>query len=238
MSTVPVEVPNEPRRFTPWLAFAAVLGLAAFAGTFWVYFGMFDHMVDQVPVHWDWAGRADRLVPKGESLPYLLIGPISMDLMVILTLLLPWMSPRRFDVDRFRGVFQYVMALSVIMLGYIQLMMLLAALGQPVPMPGSLIAGIMLFFAVMANSLGKVRRNFWIGVRTPWTLASERVWNATHRLSAWLYLAAGIVGFVAVLAGVNLTLIFICFMAAVLWPAVYSLILYKRLERTGELTEM
>src|SRR5262249_40378037 len=155
-----------PRRFSPWLYVAGIAGLAAFAGTLYVYFGLFDRLVDQVPIHWDWSGQPDHLVPKEKALPYLLIGPIAMDLTLVLTLILPWTSPRRFEVEPFRAVFQYVMALSVIMLGYIQLMHLAAALGAPVPIPQALIAGILLFFAMAGNVLGKVRRNFWVGVRT------------------------------------------------------------------------
>ena len=51
-----------------------------------------------------------------------------------------------------------------------------------------------LLLALLGNVLGKVRRNFWVGVRTPWTLADVRVWERTHRLAAWLFTVAGLVG--------------------------------------------
>src|SRR5919204_301408 len=63
----------------------------------------------------------------------------------------------------------------------------------------ALFAGLFLFFAVLGNVIGKVRSNFWMGVRTPWTLASPKVWERTHRLAAWLWVTVSIVGFVAVL---------------------------------------
>ena len=56
--------------------------------------------------------------------------------------------------------------------------------------------------------LGQVRRNFYVGVRTPWTIADEGVWNRTHRLAAWLYTASGCAGCVAVLAGAPLAWVF------------------------------
>ena len=55
----------------------------------------------------------------------------------------------------------------------------------------------------MGNVMGKVRRNFYIGFRVPWTLASDRVWNDTHRLAAWVMVAAGSIGFLLVIAGVS-----------------------------------
>ena len=45
-------------------------------------------------------------------------------------------------------------------------------------------------------------RNFYVGVRTPWTLASPLVWERTHRLAAWLFAGCGLLGFVLVVAGV------------------------------------
>jgi uncharacterized membrane protein len=76
-----------------------------------------------------------------------------------------------------------------------------------------------------------VRRNFFIGIRTPWTLASERVWYATHRLGARTLVAGALVAFVSVLAGWPLWIAFALLAVGLLFPALYSLLLYKRLER-------
>ncbi len=68
----------------------------------------------------------------------------------------------------------------------------------------AMVGGTFLFFAMLGNVLGRVRRNFYIGVRVPWTLASERVWNDTHRVAAWLFVACGLAGFVIAIAGLPL----------------------------------
>jgi uncharacterized membrane protein len=47
---------------------------------------------------------------------------------------------------------------------------------------------------VLGNFLGKIRRNFWLGIRTPWTLSSDIVWERTHRLGGWLFVASGLLG--------------------------------------------
>jgi uncharacterized membrane protein len=90
-----------------------------------------------------------------------------------------------------------------------------------------------LFFALLGNVLGKVQRNFYVGVRTPWTLASETVWVQTHRLAAWLFTGAGVLGLVIVLVGVPFYFAFGLILVAALVPVVYSLVLYKRLEKKG-----
>ena len=219
-----------------WLLVSVFLTALTFAGTFLVVRLAPDLLADPVPVHWDIHGRPDHLVPRDEVLPYLLISPGVMVGMVLLTLVLPWLSPKPFDVERFRGTYGYIMALVVGLLAYIQAVLLLASLKQPpVDAIKLLIAGIFLFFALLGNVLGKVRRNFWMGVRTPWTLASETVWDRTHRVAAWLFLAGGLAGFVAVLAGVPFLWCFVGLMVFALAPVPYSLVLYKRLERQGKL---
>jgi uncharacterized membrane protein len=207
-----------------WLYVSVVLTVLTSAVTLYIVELAPDLLADQVPVHWNAAGVADKLVPRAEAAPYLMIGPLSMFAMCLLTVLLPWLSPKPFDVERFRNTYYYIMGLVVLLFAYIQGVLLLASLRQPPLDPVKLlIAGIFLFFALLGNCLGKVRRNFWMGVRTPWTLASEVVWDRTHRVAAWLYTAVGVVGCVLVLAGVPFL---VCF----------ALLMIVRLEREGKLS--
>jgi uncharacterized membrane protein len=167
-----------------WLAFCLALTIAALAGSLFVGTVFVDDLPAQVPVHWNIHGQVDATVPRENALPYFLLAPGVMALMIVLALVLPWLSPRHFEVEPFRKVFDYVMGMVVILFGYIQLVILWASLDDRVSLIRWLLGGLFLFFALIGNVLGKVRRNFWMGVRTPWTLASERVWNQTHRLTA------------------------------------------------------
>jgi uncharacterized membrane protein len=132
------------------------------------------------------------------------------------------------------------MMLVVALMGYLHVATLWGAL-QPAEnktiFMRFFLGGICLFFALIGNVLGKVRRNFWMGVRTPWTLASEVVWNQTHRVAAWMFVAAGLLGFalVMVLPAWAAWVVFGLIIPASLVPVVYSLVLYKRLEREGKL---
>jgi uncharacterized membrane protein len=74
-----------------------------------------------------------------------------------------------------------------------------------------------------------------MGVRTPWTLASDVVWERTHRLAAWLFTGGALVGLVLVLVGLHPLIAFAPFAVAALAPIFYSLVLYKRLEKEGRL---
>jgi len=69
----------------------------------------------------------------------------------------------------------------------------------------------------------------------PWTLASDRVWNDTHRLAAWVMVAAGVIGFLLVIAGASPIVAIGLLIGSMLIPVVYSFIHYKSLERRGAL---
>jgi uncharacterized membrane protein len=97
----------------------------------------------------------------------------------------------------------------------------------------ALLGGIGIAIVLLGNVLGKVKRNFWLGVRTPWTLASDRVWYATHRLAGKSMVTGGLVVLAAALAGLPGYVATGALLAAALVPVVFSLVYYKRLERAG-----
>jgi uncharacterized membrane protein len=220
-----------------WLWVSLLLTLAALGGSLYVYYGLYDRLPEQVPTHANLHGETNQWTPRDQILPHFLILPCFMAAFVVLTRLLPWLSPKPFDVESFRDTFNYLMALVVALFGYMHLTFLLGALQLGIDGTRLMIAGIFFFLALIGNSLGRVRRNFWMGVRTPWTLASEKVWIQTHRLTAWLLVPAGVLGGVAVLAGAPLVACFVGLMIVCAIPVLYSLILYKRLEKQGKLTD-
>jgi uncharacterized membrane protein len=218
-----------------WLLGSIVLTVLAAAASLVACYGFYDRLPPEVPIHWGWKGEPDRWVPRDGALSYLLLLPGVMAGVVLLALVLPWLSPQHFKVDPFRATYDYIMFLVVALFGYLHLVILAASFEKAFDLTRVLLGGMFLFLAALGNVLGKVQRNFWIGVRTPWTLASDVVWIRTHRLAAWLFVAGGLLAFLAVLAGLPLLVGFLLFGAAALVPVVYSLVLYKRLERQGRL---
>lgn len=178
-----------------------------------------------IPIHWGIDGRADGWAPKEWAA---FSGPGFGALMLGLLLVLPKLSPRQFEVESFRRTYDYIMVLIVGLFGFIHVVALQAALNPTLDSGRWVVGGLMLMMALLGNVLGKVRRNFWVGIRTPWTLASEQVWVATHRLAARLLVAAGLIGALAAWLGVSLALCLWLLMGALLAPVVYSLVLYRR----------
>jgi uncharacterized membrane protein len=210
-----------------YLGAAAVI-LAAFAGTVVAY----PQLPAVVPLRWDAHGNVNGWGPKWSLFLY---GPGLMALFVLLFSALPWLSPKKFEIDSFRATYLYIMMTLVALLAYIHLLVLGAALGVTLDMSRAIMGGVCLLIALMGNVLGKVRRNFYIGVRTPWTIANEQVWNATHRFAAKTFFAGGVAGLLAVILRAPFWVPMSAILIAALSPVIYSLLFYKRLERQGNL---
>jgi uncharacterized membrane protein len=210
-----------------YYAAAAILIVLAFGASALLY----PRLPQTVPTHWNIHGQADGFGDKSFGL---FMMPVVMVLLLGLFRLLPWLSPRRFGVDEFRSTWLFVMLLVVALMGYIHAMMLWTLWRGPIDITRAFTAGLFIFFALCGNVLGRVKRNFYIGVRTPWTLASERVWTDTHRMTARLFVASGVLGVAAILLGMPGWMSIALILLISMIPVVYSLVLYKRLERRGE----
>lgn len=212
-----------------YLAFGVVFTVGAWLAALAAY----PYLPERVPIHWNIRGEVDGYGSKQWAA---FLTPGVMVALLALFRALPWLSPKSFTLDTFRGTYEFVVALMMGLMAYIQGLMLWSAWAGPIDMGRALTAGICLFFMLTGNVLGKVRRNFFMGVRTPWTLASERVWIDTHRLAARLFVAAGLIGFIVCLAvggPVAFTATFVLILVAAFVPAIYSLVHYKRLEKQG-----
>lgn len=216
-----------------WVA-AIGLTVLAWAVSAWFY----PSLPQRIPTHWNIHGQVDGY---GDKLGSVFLMPAFSTLMLAVFAFLPALSPKKFEVDTFRPTYLFIMLGMVALFVYMQAIILMTTWqevgGGPkrIDLGRALLGGIFVFFALMGNVMGKVRKNFYIGVRVPWTLASDRVWNDTHRLAAWLMVAGGIVGLIIVLAGWPLPWAFGALAVSLLVPVVYSFIHYKALERRGAL---
>ncbi|HMD41499.1 MAG TPA: SdpI family protein [Candidatus Acidoferrum sp.] len=205
-----------------------VLTTAALVATMVAY----PHLPNTIATHWNMQNQPNGYSPKWSLF---LIGPGLMAAMMLLMYFLPWLSPRNFEVDSFRSAYLQIMLILICLLGYLYAVTLWAGLGRSTDVGRAIVGGICLLFALLGNLMGKVRRNFYIGIRTPWTLANERVWNATHRFAAKTFVLGGIAGLVLTALGLNGIPVVAVLLIAAFIPVVYSLVFYKQLERRGEL---
>jgi uncharacterized membrane protein len=214
-----------------WITAILLVAIAGGAAA-WLY----PSLPDQIPTHWNIRGEVDGYGGKWT----LFLFPVMMAGMLVLFYFLPALSPKHFEVDPFRSTYLYIMVLCTGLFGYMHGAILYVvhqtvAKEATIDLGRAFMAGMFLFFGLMGNVIGKVRKNFYIGVRVPWTLASDRVWNDTHRLAAWIWVAAGLIGFVMIVLGAPILAAFAVLGSSALIPIIYSFVHYKSLERRGAL---
>jgi uncharacterized membrane protein len=104
----------------------------------------------------------------------------------------PPIDPRRANYAKFPATYDFVVNLVVTLLFIGQLTTLGNALGLPIRIDRVLPAAIGLLLITLGNVLPRARPNWFFGIRTPWTLTNDRVWERTHRVGGYLMMAAGV----------------------------------------------
>ncbi len=211
---------------------ACILVIFTLTAAAWSY----STLPEQIPTHWNIRGEVDGYGGKWTLFAF----PVLMVPMLVLFYFLPALSPREFEVDTFRSTTLYIMVLVIGLFTYMEGVLLYVVhqtvAKQPtIDIGRAFLAGLFPFFGLMGHVMGKVKKNFYIGVRVPWTLASDRVWNDTHRLAAWVMITSGAIGFAMIIFGAPILAAFAVLVVSALIPVIYSFLHYKSLERQGAL---
>ena len=206
---------------TLWISMLFVLILAA------VFLWLSPSMPPLVATHWNAQGQVN-----GYMTPIAAVGTpiVLLIVLALLTVVLPVISPRRYEIKPFAAVFGLVMIAAQALVFVAALGVLLNAAGHRVHMPLVAQLSIGMLLMVMGNYMGKLRKNFFIGIRTPWTLTSDEVWARTHRLAGWLFVLAGVVTIAVAVVGAPLWVSVTMVLAAALISCVYSLVIYRGIE--------
>lgn len=180
--------------------------------------------------HWNASGMADGTMDK---VPGLAIVPLIMVACVTLFAVLPRIDPLRENYGKFQSWYEGFVLVFVLYLLAVQALMILWNAGYPVSMNIAfpVLSGIL--FIYIGFLVGHAEPNWFVGIRTPWTLSSAAVWKKTHETGGKLFMLAGIVSFLGVFAGAYAFLfILVPAIAVALFTVVYSFLLYRE-ERAG-----
>ena len=180
---------------------------------------------DKVPVHWGFSGQPDRYAGKFEGL---LLLPATMLFVYLLMLLLPYVDPRRANYARFRGAYLVMRASVLVFLALIYGFVLLWIGGIRVE-PSVILALVGGLLVVLGIPMHKIRPNWFVGIRTPWTLSSELSWRKTHQLGGWVLALMGLAFVVSGLVGspVAFGVAMIFLVAGILFLFVYSYLVWR-----------
>ena len=189
-------------------------------------------MPDIVASHWNAAGQVDGHLPKFWGL---ILVPLLMYGFSALFAVLPRIDPLRRNYQKFRDYYEGFILVFAAFLSFIQLQIILWGLGTQVSPNLTLPIMIGILFIYIGFLLEHAEPNWFVGIRTPWTLSSDSVWKKTHQKGATLFKLAGVVSMVGILAGIYAWLfILVPAIAVAVYTVVYSYVEFRREQAAGE----
>ena len=203
-----------------------IIGLVAVIILFAVTAYLYPSLPDPMPSHWNATGEVDGYMAKPWG-AYLL--PLSAFGTWLLFLVVVLFSPQGFRLDKFMPVVGILQLATTGFMIAISVLVLLAAKGYPIDMNMVIGPAIGIMLIITGNYMSKLRKNFFMGIKTPWTLASDEVWDRTHRLGGKTFMAGGFLCLFQPLVSKPWYMITVILIAA-LTPVAYSFIIYKNLE--------
>lgn len=187
---------------------------------------------ERVPSHWNAAGEIDGTSSRNTAL-YLM--PALMFGLGVMILYIPQIDPLRANVEKFRTTYNWVVVGFAVFMLYMHALTLLAGLGVRFNMTAVLLPAMGGLFFGLGFLLDRARRNWFIGIRTPWTLSSDHVWEKTHRLGGLLFKVTGllVIGGALLPGEISFWVMFGLIMTASFVPVVYSYVVFTREQQKG-----
>lgn len=190
----------------------------------------------RVPIHFNHKGEADNYGPKAFGL---LLLPVINILLFLLLKYLPKIDPRKENYVLFEGRYKAIRLIIHIFLTFIFFLLVSSMLkgSSSLLHPKLVIIGFALLTMVLGNYFSAVRPNFFVGVRTPWTLSNEEVWKKTHRFTGRLWVASSFLLLLYALffEDINKAVIFVFIGVITIPPIVYSYLIYQKISKPNGL---
>ncbi|HZM25710.1 MAG TPA: SdpI family protein [Anaerolineales bacterium] len=189
---------------------------------------LWSRLPEQMASHWNFNDQVDGYMSKFWGVfmvPLITLG------MFVLFLVIPSIDPLKANIAQFREAFNLFIVLMVVFMLYIYGLTLAWNLGYTdFKISTSILPAIGLLFIFIGFMLRRAKRNFFIGIRTPWTLSSDQVWNKTHQLGSILFMASGALAVVGSFFGGTTAfwMLMIPIFGSTIFLVIYSYILYRR----------
>jgi uncharacterized membrane protein len=168
------------REWPHWAVLAAIWGASLVA---------MQYVTGPIPVHWNAQGQVDRY---GDPFQALFMLPLVALGLYLLLVFIPRFDPARANYLSFSGSYALIRFATLMLLAVIQGVFIAGVFGIEMNVGLIIMAAIGLLFVVIGVAMGKLRPNYFAGVRTPWTLASAKSWTLTHRIGGRLFVAYGL----------------------------------------------
>jgi uncharacterized membrane protein len=157
---------------------------------------MYPRIPETMPTHWSASGEVNGWSSR-------LFGawlmPLMMAVVWIVMRMLPHIDPRRANYEKFSGMYEALIDLTLVFMLGLHVLVLTAATGAEVDMARIIPISVGVFFVLMGVMLPRAHPNWFVGIRTPWTLSSDQSWERTHKLGGLLFIITGVLAIAAAL---------------------------------------
>ncbi|MBU2565935.1 SdpI family protein [Patescibacteria group bacterium] len=152
---------------------------------------LYSYLPDMIPSHWNVNNEVDNWMPK--NIGVWMMPAIAL-LMIILFPLLQRIDPKKENYEKFKKAWEVIQLTLVIFFAHMYAVTMYISLHiEQSYLVGRLVTfGIGAMFVILGNYMGKVRHNYFVGLRTPWTLADPEVWQKSQRFSGWMFVLGGL----------------------------------------------
>lgn len=181
---------------------------------------------DRVASHWNARGEVDGYISKFWGA---FLMPIISIALWLLFLLIPKIDPLKKNIDKFRKYFNAFIVLIILFLFYIYILTIIWNTGTTFDMSKAMVPAMGILFYYAGVLVKHAERNWFIGIRTPWTLSSERVWKKTHNLGGRLFKISGLITILGVFfPSISMWLVLIPILLSSFYTIIYSYFAYKK----------
>ncbi|MFC1612314.1 SdpI family protein [Patescibacteria group bacterium] len=187
---------------------------------------IYPELPEQVASHWNAKGEVDGHISKFWGA---FLMPIVMAGMLLLFYLIPKIDPLKKNVKKFRKYFDGFILMMLIFFLYIYLLTLFWNVGYRFDLGSMMMPAIGILFFYLGVMMKHSKRNWFIGIRTPWTLSSDKVWDKTHKVGGRLFKIAGILALIGIFFQKHsLWFVLIPIIVFSVYTVIYSYFEYKK----------
>lgn len=189
---------------------------------------LWDKLPGQMASHWNVNDQVDGYMSRFWGV---FMMPLATLGMFLLFLVIPGIDPLKANIAQFRETFNLFITFMVGFMVYIHILTLRWNLGYTdFGISKAMLPAMGLLFIIIGSLLRKAKRNFFIGIRTPWTLSSDTVWDKTHQLGAVLFMASGVLAVIGGFFGgmIAFWMLMVPLLGSTVFLLVYSYVLYQR----------
>ncbi|WP_318310687.1 SdpI family protein [Flagellimonas crocea] len=188
---------------------------------------IWDQLPEKVPLHYNIKGEIDRYGDKSE----LILIPIMLPLLIyVLLLVVPYIDPKK-QIQKMGNKYYSLKFILTLITSVMALFIIHSTKGGSLANPTFIFLIIGVTYLILGNYFKTIKANYFIGIRTPWTLESEYVWKKTHKLGGKVWFVGGILAIISSLVlplQTNIKVFLAITVIITLVPVVYSYVLFKK----------